>query len=117
MLGKRVHDAVRDLGCRRMMVMESDEDPALEYELVEDLMRCCDGVLLCSPRMPRAELIELVDRKHPMVLFNRVIPSLGVPSISVDFQGGMTQSSAGAPGRSWNGCWSTTAMRSPSICR
>jgi DNA-binding LacI/PurR family transcriptional regulator len=76
---------------RRMMVMESDEDPALEYELVEDLMRCCDGVLLCSPRMPRAELVELLDRKHPMVLFNRVVQGLGVPSISVDFLGGMTQ--------------------------
>ncbi len=76
---------------RRMMVMESDEDPALEYELVEDLMRCCDGVLLCSPRMSRAELTELAERKHPMVLFNRVVPGLDVPSISVDFQGGMTQ--------------------------
>lgn len=76
---------------RRMMVMESDEDPAAEHDLVEDLMRCCDGVLLCSPRMPRAELAELVSRKHPMVLFNRVVPGFAVPSISVDFHSGMTQ--------------------------
>ncbi len=76
---------------RRMMVMESDENPAAEHDLVEDLMRCCDGVLLCSPRMDRAELVELAGRKHPMVLFNRVVPGLSVPSISVDFHGGMTQ--------------------------
>jgi LacI family transcriptional regulator len=76
---------------RRMMVMESDEDPALEYELVEDLMRCCDGVLLASPRMPRAELVDLLGRDHPMVLFNRVVAGARVPSISVDFTGGMTQ--------------------------
>jgi LacI family transcriptional regulator len=87
---KAVSAVVRSHG-RRMMVMESDETPALEHELVEDLMRCCDGVLLCSPRMPRAELAELAGRGHPMVLFNRVVPGLSVPSISVDFYGGMTQ--------------------------
>ncbi|HEY0619488.1 MAG TPA: LacI family DNA-binding transcriptional regulator [Kribbella sp.] len=76
---------------RRMMVMESDESPDAEHDLVEDLMRCCDGVLLCSPRMSRAELVELVSRNHPMVLFNRVVPGLSAPSISVDFHGGMTQ--------------------------
>ncbi len=87
---KAVSSVARAHG-RRMMVMESDEDPAVEHDLVEDLMRCCDGVLLCSPRMPRAELSELLSRKHPMVLFNRVVPGLGAPSISVDFHGGMTQ--------------------------
>lgn len=71
--------------------MESNETPAAEHDLVEDLMRCCDGVLLCSPRMDRAELVELAGRNHPMVLFNRVVPGLSVPSISVDVHGGMTQ--------------------------
>lgn len=49
------------------------------------------GALLCSPRMDRAELVELAGRNHPMVLFNRVVPGLSVPSISVDVHGGMTQ--------------------------
>jgi len=83
--------AVAKANGRRMMVMESDETPAAEHDLVEDLMRCCDGVLLCSPRMSREELVELAGRDHPMVLFNRVVPGLSVPSISVDFHGGMTQ--------------------------
>jgi DNA-binding LacI/PurR family transcriptional regulator len=87
---KAVSTVARSHG-RRMMVMESNETPAAEHDLVEDLMRCCDGVLLCSPRMDRAEIVELAGRNHPMVLFNRVVPGLSVPSISVDFHGGMTQ--------------------------
>lgn len=75
---------------RRVMVMESDEDPTAEHELASDLMRCCDGLLLCSPRMSRAELVDLAAREHPMVLVNRVVPGLPAPSVSVDFYGGMT---------------------------
>jgi DNA-binding LacI/PurR family transcriptional regulator len=70
-------------------VMESDEDPSVEHELADDLLRCCDGVLLCSPRMTRAELVELAGRGRPLVLVNRIVPGLDVPSISVDFYGGM----------------------------
>ncbi|MEJ3651498.1 LacI family DNA-binding transcriptional regulator [Actinomycetes bacterium KLBMP 9759] len=75
---------------RRMMVVESDEDPSAERDLVEDLMRSCDGVLLCSPRMDRTEIAELASRDHPVVLVNRVVPGLTIPSISVDFVGAMT---------------------------
>jgi LacI family transcriptional regulator len=74
----------------RVMVMESDEDPSVEHRLVDDLMRSCDGVLLCSPRMDRDELLELAAHDFPMVLVNRVVPGLDMPSISVDFCGGMT---------------------------
>lgn len=70
--------------------MESDEGAASEHELAEDLMRCCDGVLLCSPRMNRTALIDLSLRGHPVVLVNRIVPGLGIPSVSVDFYGGMT---------------------------
>lgn len=75
---------------KRVMVMESDENPDAEPGLVEDLMRSCDGVLLCSPRMARAELVGLIRLGHPMVLVNRIVPGVAVPSISVDHFGGMT---------------------------
>jgi LacI family transcriptional regulator, galactose operon repressor len=74
---------------RRVMVMDSDEDPAVEHDLVEELMRCCDGILLVSPRMNRPRLVELADRRHPMVLLNRIVPGLATPAVSVDFFGGM----------------------------
>lgn len=76
---------------RRVMIMESNEDPTAEYDLAEDLMRCCDGILLCSPRMDRAELVELAARGHKMVLVNRIVPGLDLPSVTVDFFGGMLQ--------------------------
>jgi LacI family transcriptional regulator len=82
--------AVARVNGRRVMVMETEEDPTVEYDLVTDLMRCCDGLLLCSPRMDRAQLVDLVERGHPMVLLNRIVPGLAAPSISVDFYGGMT---------------------------
>jgi LacI family transcriptional regulator len=82
--------AVARANGRRVMVMESDEDPAVEHDLITDLMRCCDGLLLCSPRMERAELVDLAGRGQPMVLVNRIVPGLAVPSISVDFYGGIT---------------------------
>lgn len=75
---------------RRMVVTESDEDPGIEHDLVEELLRSCDGVLLCSPRMDLAELTELTARDRPIVLFNRVAPGLAVPSITADFFGGMS---------------------------
>ncbi|MFD3376624.1 MULTISPECIES: LacI family DNA-binding transcriptional regulator [unclassified Streptomyces] len=86
---KSVSAVARSHG-RRVMVMESDEDATSEHERAEDLMRCCDGVLLCSPRMNRAELVDLSMRGHPVVLVNRIVPGLSLPSVSVDFYGGMT---------------------------
>ena len=74
---------------RRVMVMESNEDPSIEHNLVEDLMRSCDGVLLCSPRMDRADLVVLTARDHPLVLLDRIVPGLAVPAVSADFFGGM----------------------------
>ncbi|MFD3584583.1 LacI family DNA-binding transcriptional regulator [Streptomyces sp. NPDC058683] len=86
---KSVSAVARSHG-RRVMVMESDEDPASEHELAEELMRCCDGVLLCSPRMDRSALVDLAGRGHPAVLVNRIVPGLSLPSVSADFYGGMT---------------------------
>ncbi|MFJ4783636.1 LacI family DNA-binding transcriptional regulator [Streptomyces sp. NPDC088794] len=84
---KSVSAVARSHGRR---VMESDGDPTSEHELAEDLMRCCDGVLLCSPRMDRAAIVDLALRGRPLVLVNRIVPGLGVPAVSADFYGGMT---------------------------
>lgn len=85
---KAVSRAARGYG-RRVMIMESDEDAESEYDLALDLMRSCDGVLLCSTRMDRASLAELALHSRPMVLVNRMAPGLSTPSVSVDFYGGM----------------------------
>ncbi|MGW3512554.1 LacI family DNA-binding transcriptional regulator [Streptomyces sp. NPDC000994] len=69
----------------RVLIMDSNEDPAAERELAEDLIRYADGLLLCSPRMPRADLIALAGRDTPILVTNRQVPGLGLQAITVDF--------------------------------
>ncbi|SDJ45872.1 LacI family DNA-binding transcriptional regulator [Streptomyces indicus] len=89
------HDMLKALsalargGGQRVLVMDSGEDPYEERELAEDLIRHSDGILLCSPRMPRADLAALAHRGHPMVVANRVVLGLELHTITVDFFGGM----------------------------
>ncbi|MCI3244657.1 LacI family DNA-binding transcriptional regulator [Streptomyces spinosisporus] len=80
--------AVRDLGAR-VLVMDSDEDPAVERELAEDLIRYADGLLLCAPRMPRADLAALVARGLPLLVANRQEPGLALHSVCIDVHGGL----------------------------
>ncbi len=85
---KALSDVARGSG-RRVLVMDSGEDPYEERELADDLIRHSDGILLCSPRMPRADLAELAHRGHPMVVTNRVVLGLELHAINVDFFRGM----------------------------
>lgn len=75
---------------QRVLVMDSGENPLEERELAEDLIRHADGVLLCSPRMPRTDLAALARRGHPMVVANRLALGLGLHAITVDCFRGIT---------------------------
>ncbi|MEV0090831.1 LacI family DNA-binding transcriptional regulator [Streptomyces sp. NPDC050738] len=85
---KSVSAVARSSGAR-VLVMDSDENAAEERELAEELMRYADGLLLCSPRMERADLAALATRSVPMLVTNRQVPGLALQSITVDFFGGM----------------------------
>lgn len=91
---KAVSAAARATG-ERVVVADSDEDPHAERELAEELLSHADAVLLCSPRMARADLTALATvagtrgGQHRLVIANRVEPSLGVPTVSVDEFHGM----------------------------
>ena len=43
----------------QVLMMDTDEDPDVEPELVRSLSRQVDGVILCSPRMRSAQLREV----------------------------------------------------------
>ncbi|MER7044885.1 LacI family DNA-binding transcriptional regulator [Streptomyces jumonjinensis] len=85
------HDIIKSVSAvaraagSRVLVMDSNEDPAAERELTEDLLRYADGLLLCSPRMPRADLAAMAGRGAPMLVTNRQVPGLALHSITVDF--------------------------------
>ena len=68
---KSVSIVAREAGSR-VLVMDSNEGPDGERELAEDLIRYADGLLLCSPRMPRADLAALAGRATPMLVRGRV---------------------------------------------
>ncbi|MEJ3743060.1 LacI family DNA-binding transcriptional regulator [Actinomycetes bacterium KLBMP 9797] len=64
-----------------IFVTDTNEDPAVEEELVHTLAKQVDGVLLCSPRMNNS-LIEQLSREVPLVVINRHIA--GLPTVVMD---------------------------------
>lgn len=74
-------------GRHRIAVFDADEDPRREREQIERA-RELDGMLLCSPRLPDDEVLELVG-DSPCVVVNRSIDPL--PSVLMDTEFGPTQ--------------------------
>jgi LacI family transcriptional regulator len=68
-----------------VFVADTDENPAVEEELVRTLAAQVDGILLCSPRMPAAAL-EALAREVPIVVVNRSVE--GVPAVLMDLASG-----------------------------
>ncbi|MBU2668360.1 LacI family transcriptional regulator [Actinoplanes bogorensis] len=64
-----------------IFVADTNEDAAVEEEVVRALAKQVDGVLLVSPRMSNA-LIEQLSREVPLVVVNRQIA--GIPAVVMD---------------------------------
>lgn len=64
-----------------IFVADTNEDPAVEEDLVHALAKQVDGVLLCSPRMSNS-LIEQLSREVPLVVINRQVT--GLPTVVMD---------------------------------
>jgi LacI family transcriptional regulator len=68
-----------------IFITDTNEDPAVEEELVHTLAKQVDGILLCSPRMNNS-LIEQLSREVPLVVINRHIT--GLPTVVMDIATG-----------------------------
>jgi LacI family transcriptional regulator, galactose operon repressor len=64
-----------------IFVADTNEDAAVEEDLVRALAKQVDGVLLCSPRMTDERIAEL-SRDVPLVVVNRQIA--GLPAVVMD---------------------------------
>jgi len=64
-----------------IFVADSNEDPAVEEELVHALAKQVDGILLVSPRLANS-VIEALSREAALVVVNRQVP--GLPSVVMD---------------------------------
>lgn len=74
-------------GRHRIVLFDADEDLRREREAIELGCRT-DGVLLCSPRLPEAEVLALVG-DTPHVVINRVLA--GALCVVMDAERGPTQ--------------------------
>ncbi|MCR2792392.1 LacI family transcriptional regulator [Microbacterium sp. zg.Y625] len=74
-------------GRHRIVLFDADEDLRREREQIEQARRL-DGMLLCSPRLPDAEVIALIGTS-PAVIINRQID--GVPCVIMDAVHGPSQ--------------------------
>ena len=84
---KGAQGGARDLGLS-LLIGDTDEDPAAELGLVEQLAQRTDAIVLCSSRMPPDDL-ERVARLCPVVLVNREHP--GLPAVTFDTDAGVRE--------------------------
>ncbi|MEU4667742.1 LacI family DNA-binding transcriptional regulator [Amycolatopsis sp. NPDC023774] len=84
---KSVQARARETG-HAVLVGDSDEDPAIEQELVRTLAKQADGVLLCSPGIDDATITEL-DGLTSLALLNRRVAGIG--ATVMDSAGGMRE--------------------------
>ncbi|APH43561.1 LacI family transcriptional regulator [Microbacterium sp. 1.5R] len=74
-------------GRHRIVLFDADEDLRREREQIEQA-RKLDGMLLCSPRLPDADVLDLVG-DTPYVVVNRQID--GAPCVLMDTEHGPAQ--------------------------
>lgn len=75
----------------RLLVADTDEDAREESRVIGELAGRCDGIVLCSPRMPDNELATLARFGIPIVCTNREAHGVPLTTIGIDSAIGMTQ--------------------------
>nr|WP_185444994.1 LacI family DNA-binding transcriptional regulator [Kribbella qitaiheensis] len=102
-------------GDHRLLVVDSGENPEQELRLVTQLAGTCDGIILCSPRMPVSDLGQISALGVPVVCTNRSVGKLPFGTVGIDSAAGMRQAIAhlhdlghrkigylGGPATSWS---------------
>ena len=74
-----------------VLFANSDEDSTVEANLIRDMGRQVDGIILCGPSITDQRL-NAIAGETPLVLVNRTFP--GLPSVVMDSEGGMRQAVA-----------------------
>ena len=74
-----------------VLIADSAESVEDERILAVETRRRCDGIVLCAPRMPEADLRSLVSELEPVVLVNRDAGLAGTPVVAADYQTGLAE--------------------------
>lgn len=73
----------------RVLIADSAESSGDEPLLAAETRRRCDALVLCAPRMPDDRLLAVLQDVQPVVLINRSVEGVAVPSISIDYAKGV----------------------------
>lgn len=73
----------------RALVADSAESPLEEVILATEIRRRCDALVLCAPRMPEDQLVEIAETLKPLVVVNRPSARISAPSLAVDYRAGI----------------------------
>jgi LacI family transcriptional regulator len=73
----------------RFLVAETAEHADDEAEIALEARLRCDALILAAPRSPEAVLRELLPQVEPVVLINRDVAGLDVPTVRVDYGAGV----------------------------
>lgn len=73
---------------RALLIADTDENPEVEFSLVENLAQRSDAIILCSSRMSAAELAK-ARTLCPVVLINRREPR--IPAVTFDSARGVRE--------------------------
>jgi len=84
---KGIHARAREAD-HSVLLVDSDENPRLELELIRAMIKQVDGIVLCSSRLTDEQLVELRDETR-LVLINRRIRDTA--AILLDSANGMRQ--------------------------
>lgn len=68
----------------RVVVIDSMGEADEEYEACRQQLPNVDGLILLSPRMSDSHMAQLAESKIPLVVVNRVVESLDLPTITAD---------------------------------
>src|SRR5690606_4222436 len=69
----------------RVLVAETAENTGDEAEVALEARQRCDALVLAAPRTSEDALRELLPLLEPVVVINRHVPGLTVPSVRVDY--------------------------------
>lgn len=78
-------------GDHQLLVVDSNEDPDDELRLVEQLAGRCDGIVLCSPRMPDSSLERATGLGVPTVCTNRTSEAIALATVGIDSGAGAAE--------------------------
>lgn len=78
----------------RVLVADTAEDAEEERFAALEARRRCDALVLCAPRMPDEEFVQVLAAAQPVVVINRTVRGADAAGVGVDYASGIRELAA-----------------------